>query len=393
MTPGIPRSSGPASDSDWLPQEPSPRLARLTGWIVIALFLGALLASVTIRLPEIVRCRFKLIPASGADPIQSPVQGTLHRVLVTEGSEVESGAALFEIRSDEVLTWQTELKAALEDHRAGEETTLRNEESHQSQLRIKETERAQVEQELQFRKRHRDTVTDLVRRTAELKAAGLVSEVEMLRAELELADADKDLNVAGQALQRLASELARMESDRSRQRSDERAAVGKRGHLIDTLQLRLTGAVGPLITIRAPQRATVLSISQHSPGSVVQPGQELCQLARTDDHPIAELQLQQEGLDRISAGMESRLFFDAFPYQRYGTLSSRIRWLSPSAVADGDRSGFRARAELDHLQFNAAGQQFPVRPGMLGEARIRIGRRTLIESVFAPLRGLREETR
>ncbi len=393
MIPRLSNTAGPASQPDSLPHDPSPRFARLTGWLIIALFVGSLIASVTIRLPVIVRCRFQLIPESGADPVQAPVKGTLHRILVAEGSEVEPGASLFEIRSDEVLTWQTELKAAVEDQRAGEETALRNEESHQSLLRIKETERAQVEQELLFRRRHRDTVTDLVRRTAELKAAGLVSEVEMLRAELELADADKDLNVAGQILQRLASELTRMESDRSRQRSDEQAATVKRGHLIDTLKLRLADTVGPIMTIRALHRATVLSISQHSPGSVVLPGQELCQIAHADSQPIAELQLRQEGLDRISAGLEARLFFDAFPYQRYGTLSSRIRWLSPSAVNAGEKSGFRARAKLEELQFHSAGLSIPVRPGMVGEARIHIGRRTLFESALAPLRGFREQTR
>jgi len=382
-----------STDHDWLPQSPSPVFARLTGWVVIALFTGAFLAAVTIQIPETVRCRFRLIPEAGSDPIQTPVQGTLHRVFVQEGSEVEAGTALFEIRSEEVLTWQTELRTAREDLRAGTESAVRNEESHQALLRIKEAERLQVEEELQFRRRHRDTVTDLVRRTRELRTEGLVSEVEMLRAELELADADKDLNVAGQALQRLASELARMESDRSRQRSEEHASTEKRKHSIDTLQLRLAAADGAVLTIRSPQRAVVVSIAQHSPGSVVLPGQELCQLARTDDRPIAELQLHQHGLDRIAAGQESRLFFDAFPYQRYGTLSARIDWLSPASIAAGDQSGFRARARLDHFEFQRAAQPLPVRAGMVGEARIRIGRRTLMESAFEPLRALREQTR
>jgi len=382
-----------APDHDWLPQEPPRSIALLTGWLIIAVFAGALVASVTVQLPETVRCRFRLIPASGTDPMQSPVRGTLHRILAAEGAEVEAGAPLFEIRSEEILAWQTDLTAALEDLRAGGESTARTEDAHRSLLRMKEAERIQVDQERLFRERHRGTVSNLVGRTRELKDAKLVSEVEMLRAELELANADKDINVAGQALQRLASELARMESERSRQRSDEQASAEKLRNSIASLRLRLVGTEGPLLTIRAPHRGAVLSVAQHSPGSVVQTGQELCQLARTGDRPLAELMLRQEGLDRISQGLEAKLFFDAFPYQRYGTIASQIDWLSPSAVLVEGQSTFRARASLNRLQFELDGQHLPVRAGLVGEARIRIGRRTLIESVFEPLRALREQAR
>jgi multidrug efflux pump subunit AcrA (membrane-fusion protein) len=393
VSPKPPEQLPTEPDYEWLPQEPPPLLSRLTGWLVIVLFAGTFIAAATIALPETVRCRFRLIPASGADPLQSPLPGTLFRVLVTEGAEVEAGAPLFEIRSEEILAWQTGLQTALEDLRAGEESALRTEEAHQSLLKMKEAEREQVEQERRFRERHRETVADLVRRTRELQVLKLVSEVEMLRVELELANADKDLNVTAQALQRLVSERARMESDRARQRSDERAAQEKWKHTIASLRLRLVGTEGAILTIRAPHRAVVLSVAQHTPGSVVQPGHELCQLARTDDPPLADLQLRQEGLDRLVQGQETKLFFDAFPYQRYGTLPGRIGWLSPSAITTAGSPQFRARAALDRTGFDWEGRAIPVRAGMVGEARIRVGSRTVLETMFEPLRALREEVR
>jgi hypothetical protein len=47
---------------------------------------------------------------------------------------------------------------------------------------------------------------------------------------------------------------------------------------------------------------------------------------------------------------------------------------------------------LDQTAFTVNGVAIPVRTGMVGEARIRVGERTLIEYVFEPLKALREKS-
>src|SRR5205823_8052082 len=85
-------------ESEMLPQEPPPWIIRSTAWILLAAFLFALLVAIIMRLPETVYCQFVLIPATGADPIQSPRQAIISRVAVEEGQPVELGEAL---RSEE----------------------------------------------------------------------------------------------------------------------------------------------------------------------------------------------------------------------------------------------------------------------------------------------------
>ena len=356
-------------------------------------FATAVAASALIRFPETIHCRFRLVPESGADPIQSPVNGILGGILAVEGKEVTPGELLFEIRSDELLTWQTELRSDVEETRALEERVRRTEEAHQSLLSIKEAELRQFEQERGFRRQYRDSTQDLLRRSRELRDKGLVSEVELLKAELDLANAEKDLNITEHGLQKVVLERMQIESERNRQRSDERAASEKLKNVMASLKARLADCEGGLLKVRAPYAAIVVSIPQHNPGSVVHGGQELCQLARTGDRPLAEIQLPQAGLDRVVTGLQARLFFDAFPYQRYGTIPVQIGWVSPSAVVRGDSHQFAARAPLLRMDFEKSGRRIPVRVGMMGEARIRVGENTVLESIFEPLRALREQSR
>lgn len=393
MNANLPNAAPPPQEDAWLPQDPPPWVLRLTGWLIIAFVAGAFLAAALIRLPETVRCRFRLVPSSGADPIQAHVEGRLERVAVTEGQEIEAGAPIVEIRSGEILTWQTELRSHLEDSRATQERVKRTEEAHRSLLQIKDAELAQFEQELAFRRKHVANTEDFVRRSRNLKKEGLISDVELLRADLEFANASKDANITEQGIQKVRLERAQLEIERSRQRSDEQATLEKLGNVIASLRTRLADCEAGVLTVRCPYRAIVVSVAQRNAGSMVHSGQEVCQLARVEDPPLAELDLAQAGLDRVVQGQAARLFFDTFPYERYGTLPARIGWVSPSAVVQGDRLQFRARAALERLDFNGKDRRIPVRAGMQGEARIRVGERTLLESVFEPLRALREQAR
>ena len=62
------------AESEMLPQDPPPWIIRSTAWLLLGAFLFALLIAIVLRLPETVHCPFVLVPATGADPVQSPVQ-------------------------------------------------------------------------------------------------------------------------------------------------------------------------------------------------------------------------------------------------------------------------------------------------------------------------------
>jgi len=396
MTPAMNSSPRPPTletPSALLPKEPPPFVVRSIAWLLIALFAAVVLAACLIPVPETVRCEFILVPRDGADPIQAPYQAVVQTVHVEQGQEVAAGEELFVLRSDEVRLRHTKRQTLREDLQSRIETSEKMEANHLALLDIKAAELVQIERELEFRLRHTSTNRELVGKLKKLASSGVISQFELTRQELALAESEKDSHVAQKSVETARLERLRLETERARQRAEDHADVKKFRHELEALDRSLGSAVDDLLTIRAPYAAVVTSVAQRTPGNVVAPGAELCQLARLEATPHAQLLIREAGLPRLAPGQRIRLFFDAYPYQRYGTVGGELGWISPAAITRDGGQRFVAIGILDHPHITAQGQERPLRVGMQGQARIGVGSRTLIESAFQPLRQLRENLR
>jgi multidrug resistance efflux pump len=381
------------TESEMLPQNPPPWFVRSTAWLLIAMFAVALLAAVLVHLPETVSCPFVLVPAGGADPIQSPRLAVVNKVCVTEGETVKAGAQLFALRSDEIRGWGTQARTLAEDLHTREKGLAKADAAYTSQLEIKTAEIAQAESEVKFREKHASTSRDLVSRMEKLTKNGGISQVEVIKFRLELAESEKDLSVAQRTVQQVNLERERMENDHSRQRGEDVAEIEKLKMRLAALKGDLENSQQNLLSVRAPYDGVVISLAQRNAGSVVQNGQELCQLAAANAKPRGRLTLSEAGLPKLAVGQRVRFFFDAFPYQRYGAVSAKLEWISPSAVSSPEGPHFVALASLDQADLSAHKRPLSLRVGMAGQARILVGRRTLIEYAFEPIRQLRENMR
>src|SRR5436190_15489122 len=172
MSPQITQRGSLDLDSEMLPQEPPPRVMRVTAWLLLAAFLWALLIAIVVRLPETVRCRFVLIPATGADPIQSPHQAVISHIAVEEGQTVKADQELFVLRSDEIRGWDTLMRTLTEDLHSKEESLTRSDAAYVAQLEIKKSEVEQMKSEVKFRENHVATSRDLVARMEKLATQG-----------------------------------------------------------------------------------------------------------------------------------------------------------------------------------------------------------------------------
>jgi multidrug resistance efflux pump len=391
MSSPLTQASSFDTESELLPQEPPPWVIRWTAWLLLAAFLFALLIAVVLRLPETVDCRFVLIPATGADPIQAPRQAIISRVIVEEGQPVKAGEELFVLRSDEIGGWDTQFRTLSEDLQTKQDSLERGEKTYAAQLGIKSEEIEQARSEVNFRENHAHTSRELVTRMERLAKQGGESEIDLIKLKLDLAGSEKDLSVAQRTLQQVTLDRERMETEHARQRGEEQAEVQKLKMRIAGLKTELENAHQNLLTVRSPYEGVVISMDQRTAGSFVQQGQVLCQLAPKGSKPRARLTLSQAGLPKLAVAQRVRYFFEAFPYQRYGTVTGKVDWISPSAVTTTEGSRFVALGSLDTYEISSrAGQPLPLRVGMKGAAHIIVGGRTLIEYAFEPIRQLRE---
>ena len=379
------------AESEMSPQEPPPWVIRTAAWVLVGAFLFALLIAIVMRLPESVHCPFVLIPATGADPIQSPRQATISRVAVEEGQPVKAGEELFILRSDEIRGWGTQFRTLNEDLRAKEQSLKQYETAYIAQLEIKKAEIEQSKSEVKFRENHAATSRDLVTRMEKLAKLGGESEIDLVKLKLDLAGSEKDLSVAQRTLQQVNLDRERMETEHARQRGEQQAEIEKLKMRTGDLETDLENTHQNLLTVRSPYEGVVISMDQRTVGSFVQQGQVLCQLAPKGSKPRARMTLNEAGLPKLAVAQHIRYFFEAFPYQRYGAVTGKLDWISPSTVTTTDGSHFVALGSLDRYEISPrAGQVLPLRVGMRGQAHIIVGGRTLIEYAFEPIRQLRE---
>jgi multidrug resistance efflux pump len=378
-------------ESEMLPQDPPPWIVRWSVWLLLGFLLFAFILSIVMKLPETVQCPFVLVPATGADPIQSPRQGFITRVGVTEGQEVKKGEELFVLRSDEIRGWGTQSVTQAQDLRSKEEGLKQFEAAYLAQRDIKKEEIEQAKSEIGFRENHAKTSRDLSARMEKLAKQGGESEVESLKLKLELAGSEKDLSVAQRTLQQVTLEMHRIETEHARQRGEQLAEIQNLKTRIGALTSDLENTKDNLLTVRSPYDGVIISLDQRAPGSFVQQGTVLCQLSQKDAKPRARMIVNESGLPRLAVAQRVRYFFEAFPYQRYGAVSGKLDWISPSTVTGTDGSHFVALASLDKSAISSrAGKEMPLRVGMRGDAHIIVGGRTPIEYVLEPIHQLRE---
>lgn len=172
---------------------------------------------------------------------------------------------------------------------------------------------------------------------------------------------------------------------------DNRAAASEE---LKKAELRQQMAV-----LTAPADAAVLDIAQRSIGSVVRDAEPLFTLVPLDVPLEAEVAVAAKDIGLIASEDTARVKFDAFPFQKHGTATGKVRNISQDAFAPGQQAEhqqntapfYKVRVALGDMNLRNVPQGFRLIPGMTIQAEIKTGQRTIISYFLYPLlRGLDE---
>jgi multidrug efflux pump subunit AcrA (membrane-fusion protein) len=152
----------------------------------------------------------------------------------------------------------------------------------------------------------------------------------------------------------------------------------------------LAASHGGELTVGTPCSGTVLRLHVKAAGAVVHEGDVLADLACAGERLQAELSVPPSGVGRIKAGQAVKLFYDAFPFQRYGVRYGTVRWVSPASVTVKDQPVFRVLADVDSDTIQVRREPRRLLAGMGGRADVVVGRRSLLSYAFEPIRQLKE---
>lgn len=402
------RAPGAAAidEPPFMASEPPPRLATGLAALLLVLFGGVLLVSVSVQVPETVSGRFTLVPVRGTDPVRAPRAGQVMRVSVRRGELVARGAPLLVIRSAlvgdrsaELRTRRAQLASAPEAARnttRAYEDRRRGDEQEGSRLRA---QLASLDRVIALEEQQRELASERAERYRRGEKRGAASRDEFVTNELESERlAEEVARTIGERAQAAAT-LARLPYEISERESAYREALRRLGQERDEADIRadllsreLDGVRNGEQTITASCAGVVVALRVATAGAVVTEGELLGEVACTSEPLQAEIVVPAVGVARVRPGHTVRLLLDAYPYLRFGAQRGRVRWVSPagqrsdSANAAGD--GFRALIALDDSVMRIGSRAELLLPGMGGMARVIVDRRTLASYIFFPLRNL-----
>jgi len=148
-----------------------------------------------------------------------------------------------------------------------------------------------------------------------------------------------------------------------------------------------------LLELRAPQAGVVKDLATHTPGTVVAPGTILLTLVPKDEALLAEVWVANVDAGFVQATQKARVKLAAYPFQKYGMLDGAVRQISADAQEKSDASGarslheaaYRALISLERDYLEGGDRRLRLVPGMLVNAEIHLGTRSVLEYLLSPI--------
>lgn len=145
--------------------------------------------------------------------------------------------------------------------------------------------------------------------------------------------------------------------------------------------------------LRAPiaGRVTALTARVGQPAS---PQGQLMAIVPTGAKLRAELAVPSAAIGFVKPGQEVRLAIDAFPYQRFGTITGTVQTVAASAINAQGPNGttvavYPVTVALNQSAIRAYGRTEPLVSGMSLTARIVTDKQSLMQWLFDPLFAVR----
>jgi membrane fusion protein len=394
------------ADTEFLDKDPPPLAVRGLAYVIIALFVLALVAAVIITVPETVSGQFRLLPVDGADPIRSRKDGVVSTLTAREGDTVAANGVLMVLNSSTMVDRFGDRRTLETQRRADAERLTIVQSQYDTRKRADASEKRRLETRVRALQRllvSRQQRLKLTRELADSALAGLrsgaVNRVEAARLDLEASTLNEDVLAATNDLDETQADLVRLARDGEARDLEYREAVRALNENIETAGIRIEALHNDLqnltdagFEIRSPCAGTILRLNVSGPGTVIREGEVLGEIACSGRQLEAEFQIPQSGLSQVKAGQPVKLRYDAFPYQRYGVRFATVRWVGPGGLAgsSNDIASFRAVLDLAEDSIKVRGVPRPLLAGMQGRADVIVGRRSLVSYAFEPIRAVRE---
>ena len=365
-------------------------------WIIFIFFFAFLVWASLFSLEKTVRASGFVMSESRVQIVQAVDGGTISEILVREGDIVAPGDILIRFDQTRVEAQSNEIQArvnALQARVARLRAELTSSapvfpKNIQNQVQIIELELAVYQRRLQRLLDQTSAQEGLVKIArdefnivSDLYDTGDISRSEYLTAQRTLLEADAQLDtIANEYFETASQELATSETE-----------LAQNLQILTERQSVLGDAV-----LTSYVDGQVKNISLGTLGGVARAGDELMQIVPTGDALFVEARIRPSDIADVDVGDQVSLRFDAFDPSVYGFVTGSVTFVSGDTITEDATRGngedtyyvthMSLIPEADGQIISSVGNKLELMPGMVVQADIQAGQRTVIEYLLRPIR-------
>lgn len=371
----------------------------LTIWLCAISVWGFILWAGFAWVDEIVRADGQIISSSRPQIIQNLEGGILSELMVKEGDEVQRGDVLARLHGTQFRSSVDDLQdqiTALETRRLRLEAELagasvfdapasfleRSPEIVTSERALLAARQEDYAKRSEGARRVMDQAYNELTLLEDLLKTKVVALIEVTRARKAYADAKVKYDEI----------VTQTELTRATDYSDTLKELATLRQNLKASQDQLTRTV-----LVSPMHGVVNGLNVTTIGGVVRPGEEIMQIIPLDEELFVEAQVAPENIANIRPGQEATIKLTAYDYTIYGTLKGRVDVISADTFEDERRPElgphYKVTVRVDMTSMTERQARIEIRPGMMAQAELHTGEKTILQYLLKPLYKTREAFR
>jgi len=407
----------------------TPRRSRLVLYFWLLTVSAFLLWASIAKVDEIVRSEGKIVPSGENKVLQNLEGGIIEEIRVREGDAVKKGDVLLRIKN---LKSKSELAGYLSKYNelAARVSRLRAEAKHKplafdpvmikehpdlvarerslyeanmgrlnaqidtlrKQIRQKREQLAEAKAKLKNLEHSYALIEEEVKMSRPMVEEGVKSRVDFLKLQREANAIYTEIDSVKSSIPRIKSAISEIESRikatklefRSKSEKEMNEALGEMERLTEKIKAFRDSVARTLV--RSPVDGLVKNLYVNTIGGVVKPGMDLVEIVPIDKNLIAEVKVSPKDIAFIYPGQKALVKFTAYDYAIYGGLSGKVVGISPDTVTDKkERTFYIVRIETDKNFLVSNGKELKIIPGMVVNADIITGKRTILDYLLKPM--------
>lgn len=145
-------------------------------------------------------------------------------------------------------------------------------------------------------------------------------------------------------------------------------------------------------TVVAPVEGIVNRLLVNTNGGVIQPGESLIEIVPIDDDLIVEVEISPKDIAYVLPGQEAIIKLTAFDFNKFGSLKGTVVNVGADSIQKQDGTiWYICEIAVNSNDLTSIGKNIKILPGMVAQADIVSGEKTVLEYLIQPVTKIANE--